>query len=92
MPATATREKTINLRATPAQKSLIERAAVAAGETRTAFMLDASLERAETVLADRVRFELPAAQMKRFIEALEAPAPDLSALRKLLARTPQWTR
>lgn len=92
MPATAIREKTINLRATPAQKSLIERAAVAAGETRTAFMLDASLERAEAVLADRVRFELPAAQMARFLEALEAPVSDPAALRKLLARTPRWGR
>ena len=91
MPA-AIREKTINLRATPAQKSLIERAADAAGETRTTFMLDASLERAEAVLADRVRFELPAAQMTRFLAALDAPAPNPAALRKLLARTPQWAR
>lgn len=90
MPAAANREKTINLRATPAQKSLIERAAAAAGETRTAFVLDASLERAEAVLADRVRFELPVAQMARFLKALEAPVSNPSALRKLLARTPRW--
>lgn len=92
MPATTIREKTINLRTTPAQKALIERAAVATGATRTAFMLDASLERAEAVLADRVHFELPAAQMTRFLAALEAPAPDPAALRKLLARTPRWAR
>jgi uncharacterized protein (DUF1778 family) len=92
MPATTIREKTINLRATLAQKALIERAAEAAGETRTAFVLDASLQRAEAVLADRVHFELSAAQMKRFTEALDAPVPDRVALRKLLARKPRWAR
>lgn len=92
MSATAIREKTINLRATSAQKALIERAAIAAGETRSAFMLDASLERAEAVLSDRVHFELTATQMARFIKALEAPASDTAGLRKLLARTPRWAR
>ena len=92
MPATAIREKTINLRATPVQKALIERAAEATGETRTAFVLDASLQRAEDVLADRTRFELPAAQMDRFLKSLEAPLPDKAALRKLLSRKPRWER
>jgi uncharacterized protein (DUF1778 family) len=92
MPATAIREKTINLRATPAQKALIERAAEAAGETRTAFVLDASLQRAEAVLADRVHFELSPAQMERFTRALDAPVSDRVALRKLLARKPRWAR
>lgn len=92
MPATAIREKTINLRATPAQKALIERAAEATGETRTAFVLDASLQRAEAVLADRVHFELSAAQMERFIKALDAPVSDSAAMRKLLARKPRWAR
>ena len=92
MPATAIREKTINLRATPAQKALIERAAEAAGETRTAFVLDASLQRAEAILADRTRFELPAAQMDRFLKSLEAPLPDKAALKKLLSRKPRWER
>jgi len=92
MPATASREMTINLRATQAQKSIIRRAADAAGETYTAFMLGASMERAEAVLADRLHFALSDAQMSRFLEALEAPMPDDAALRELLARTPQWLR
>lgn len=88
----ATREKTINLRATPAQKTLIEQAAASTGQTRTAFVLDATLQRAEAVLADRTRFSLSAAQMERFHRALEAPLPKPSALKKLLARTPRWAR
>ena len=92
MPTAAIREKTINLRATPAQKALIERAAESAGVTRTAFVLDASLQRAESVLADRTRFELPAAQMECFLKALDAPLPDPAALMKLLSRKPRWER
>lgn len=90
--STAIREKTINLRATPAQKALIERAAESTGQTRTAFVLDASLQRAEAVLADRTRFALSAAQMERFNHALEAPLPHPSALKKLLSRKPRWSR
>lgn len=92
MPATGAREKTINLRATQAQKALIKRAADATGETYTTFMLDASMERAKSVLADRLHFELSDAQMTRFLEALDAPPPAPEALRKLIARTPRWAR
>ena len=92
MPAQAIREKTINLRATPAQKALIERAAESSGVTRTAFVLDASLQRAEAVLADRTRFELPTAQMDRFLKSLDAPLPAPAALKKLLSRKPRWER
>lgn len=87
-----TREKTINLRATSAQKAVIERAAESSGKTRTAFILDATLQRAEAVLADRTHFVLSDAQMNRFVAALDAPLPKSGALRSLLSRTPRWTR
>jgi len=89
---TAIREKTINLRATPAQKVLIERAAEATGTTRTAFVLDAILQRDEAVLADRTRFALSDTQLKRFEQALDAPLPTPDALRRLMARQPRWSR
>lgn len=92
MSTTAIREKTINLRATPMQKALIERAAESTGVTRTAFVLDASLQRAEAVLADRTHFELSAAQMDRFLKSLDAPLPDSAVLKKLLSRKPRWAR
>lgn len=92
MTATVTREKTINLRTTREQKALIERAAETSGQTRTGFILDATLQRAESVLADLVRFSLSDAQMDRFIEALDAPLPKDDALRALLSRTPRWAR
>lgn len=92
MNATVTREKTINLRTTSAQKAIIDRAAETSGKTRTAFILDATLQRAEAVLADRTHFVLSDAQMNRFVAALDAPLPNPSALRSLLSRTPHWVR
>jgi uncharacterized protein (DUF1778 family) len=55
-------------------------------------MLEASLQRAEAVLADRTRFELDAGQMARFRKALDAPLPDPGALRRLLSRAAPWQR
>lgn len=92
MNATVIREKTINLRATSAQKAVIECAAETTGKTRTAFILDATLQRAEAVLADRTRFVVSDAQMRRFVAALDAPLPKPDALRALLARKPHWAR
>lgn len=92
MNATVTREKTINLRATSAQKAVIERAAATSGQTRSAFILDATLQRAEAILADRTRFVLSGAQMNHFVTALDAPLPNPDALRALLSRTPHWAR
>jgi uncharacterized protein (DUF1778 family) len=86
------REKTINLRTTSAQKAVIEQAAKTSGKTRTAFILDATLQRAEAVLADRTHAALPDAQMRRFVAALDAPLPSPDALRALLSRKPRWTR
>jgi uncharacterized protein (DUF1778 family) len=48
----APRETTVNLRAPAAQKALIDRAAEVLGQTRSSFMLEASVQRAESVLAD----------------------------------------
>lgn len=90
MNTTVTREKTINLRTTSAQKALIERAAETSGKTRSAFILDATLQLAEAVLADRTRFVLSGAQMKRFAVALDSPLPNSDALHSLLSRTPHW--
>lgn len=90
MPATA--DTVINLRTRSEQKALIERAAKVAGMNRTQFILEASVQRAESVLADRTRFELSAQQFTRFIEALEAPLPNPDALRRLLKRRPSWDR
>lgn len=88
----APRETTINLRAAPTQKSLIDRAAQALGQSRSSFMLEASLRHAEATLADRTQFTLDATQVARFQRALDAPLPDAEALRRLLAKPAPWSR
>ncbi|HET7269167.1 MAG TPA: DUF1778 domain-containing protein [Oleiagrimonas sp.] len=93
MPITAEpHESTINLRAPTSGKALIDQAAKALDQSRSSFMLEASIQRAETVLSDRTRFTLDAEGMRRFNAALDAPLPDPDALRRLMARTAPWAR
>jgi len=87
-----TANKTINLRVSTASKRLIDRAADEVHESRSSFMLEASIARAESVLADRTRFTLSEQQMKRFEAALESPLPNPEALAKLLKRRAPWSR
>jgi uncharacterized protein (DUF1778 family) len=87
-----TASKTINLRISTATRRLIDRAADELHESRSSFMLEASLVRAESVLADRTRFLLSEPQMRRFEAALEAPLPNPDALAKLLKRRAPWSR
>ena len=90
--ATPIRESRIHLRATEPAKALIDRAATLADQTLSRFVLDAALERAQSLLADQTRFALSADEMRRFNRALDAPLPDPDALRRLLARRPVWER
>ena len=49
----ATRAVTLNIRAEPRRRDLIDRAAEAVGKTRSDFMLEAACREAETVLQMR---------------------------------------
>lgn len=90
MSTSTIRESTINLRAPAATKAVIDRAAEALGVSRSGFMLEASMQRAESVLADRTRFVLNAEQMKQFHKALDAALPNPEGLRRLLSRRAPW--
>lgn len=85
-------DQTINIRVPASKKALIDRAAETVSESRSSFMLEASINRAETILADRTRFALSEEQMKRFYAALEAPLPDPAALQRLLTQRPPWAK
>jgi len=82
----------INIRVPATKKALIDRAAETISQTRSSFMLEASISRAETILADRTHFVLSDEQMTRFHAALEAPLPDPAALLQLLTRRTPWTK
>jgi uncharacterized protein (DUF1778 family) len=60
MPTTETRRRSrrLELRTTPDERDLIDRAVASAGSDLTDFVVGSAVEAARRVLADRVRFEL----------------------------------
>ena len=86
------RETVINLRASAAQRALIDKAAQAQGKSRTDFMLEASSEKAKQVLLDRTVFTLDAKYFQRFATLLDAPVKANKALNRLLGKAAPWER
>lgn len=82
----------INLRAPPAQRQLIDRAARLQGKSRTEFMLDASREKADQVLLDRLLFTADTKQYKAFLALLDKPLSANAALKRLLAKRAPWEK
>jgi len=81
---------TINLRADPARRELIDRAAQKLGKNRSEFMLDAACRQATEVLLDQRLFLLDPKSYQRFTDALDAPPADNKRLRRLLASQAPW--
>jgi len=92
MASAATRSTVINLRADEPRRTLIDRAAEAAGKNRSEFMLDAATREATRVLLDRRFFQLDVRTFKRFAAALDAPPADNPRLRTRLATKAPWDR
>ena len=88
----AQRVDTFNLRVSPVQRTLIDRAAEAVGKNRTEFMLEAACREAGSVLSDRRYFVLDERAYERFIEALDQPPASNSKLRTLLGTKAPWER
>ncbi len=86
------RDISINLRARSEQRDLIDRAAEALGKNRSDFMLEASCEKAQSVVLDRTFFTLDDGAHARFTALLEAPLGHNAALDRLLARKPLWEK
>ena len=80
------RNRRLELRTTPDERELIDRAAAATATGLTEFVISSAVEAAKRVLADRDRFELDAATVEAW-EAMNArPARDLPGLRRLMER------
>jgi uncharacterized protein (DUF1778 family) len=78
------RRSRLNLRTSSHQDELIRRAASALDKSVTEFVLESATAHAERVLTDRRWFALDDERWERFQELLDAPAPDLPKLRRLL--------
>ena len=84
------RDAPINLRALPAQRDLIDQAAVLLGKNRSDFMLEAACERAQAVVLDQVFFSLDADRFQAFTALLDAPVSANPGLARLMAVQPLW--
>lgn len=85
------RNATINLRALPEQRDLIDQAARLLGKNRSDFMLDAACDKAQSVLLDQVFFNLEGARFLEFAAILDAPVQRNQGLERLLGVRPPWS-
>lgn len=70
---------------TPNIKALLHQAAVSSRKTVTEFMLEAGIDAAENVLADRRMFRLDEQRWRAFQDILDRPVTDKPRLARLLA-------
>jgi len=86
------RDAAINLRARLEQRDLIDQAAQVLGKNRSDFMLEAACDRAQSVLLDRVFFNLNAAKFRQFVKLLDAPPAHNAGLERLMAVNAPWAK
>ena len=78
------RSEKLDLRLTPAAKSILQAAALAARRSVSEFVLESALAHAEETLPDRRRFGLKAEEWEAFEAALDARPKASKRLTKLL--------
>ncbi|NYE23546.1 type II toxin-antitoxin system TacA family antitoxin [Pigmentiphaga litoralis] len=81
---------TLNLRIAAAERNLIDRAAEAAGKTRTDFILEAARRAAEETLLDRALMVVSPEAYSNFLERLDQPAKPNDRLRKTMQAKAPW--
>ena len=86
------RSQRIEVRATPEDRALIDRAVAAAGTSVTAFVLSSVTTAARQVLADRTEFVLSPEAGDAWDAINERPARDLPGLRELMQRQSPFIR
>lgn len=79
------RDAAINLRARPERRDLIDQAARLLGKNRSDFMLEAARDKAQSVLLDRVFFNLDSEKFRQFTKLLDAPPARNAGLERLIA-------
>lgn len=79
----------LDLRLNPADKARISRAADLRGVSLSAFVRDAVLREAESVMAAELSVIVSAAESRRFLKALDAPFQPNAKLKKALVRVAQ---
>ena len=80
------KDKTVNIRVTEDEKTMVEHAASLSHVGMSQFMLQATLRAAEEILADQTRFVLPADKWDEFVALLDRPARVLPSLREAASK------
>lgn len=81
--------ETMSLRLSQENRKIIGMAADACGMTRTAFIVESAVGRAQDVLLDRTRLVLDKDQWKAFMSVLDGPV-DASAMKQTMETPPPW--
>jgi uncharacterized protein (DUF1778 family) len=81
----------MNLRTTPQERELIDRAVAATGTDLTDFVITHASDAARRVLAERDRFELDAAALEEWEQINARPARELAGLQRLMERPSPFT-
>lgn len=84
------RRNLINIRISDIDRNVIDRAAKAAGKTRSEFMLDASRRAAQDTILDTTLFVVDGPTFDRFKEILDAPPKPNEQLQALMRRKAPW--
>lgn len=84
------RDASINLRALPEQRDLIDHAASLLGKNRSDFMLEAACERAKSIVLDQVFFSLDEDRFRQFTALLDAPQEVNLGLERLRTVKAPW--
>ncbi|KAF1695652.1 DUF1778 domain-containing protein [Pseudoxanthomonas koreensis] len=79
----------LDLRLSPADKARIARAADLRGVPLSAFVRDAVLREAESIMAAELTVTLSVEESRRLLEALDAPFQPNARLKKALVRVTQ---
>ncbi|MCC6737770.1 MAG: DUF1778 domain-containing protein [Planctomycetia bacterium] len=81
-----TRTERLDMRLTPEQKDLLERAASLTGQPLTGFALSNLVERAQEIIERSGRTLLSRRDAEKFLKLLEAPPEPVPALKAALRR------
>jgi uncharacterized protein (DUF1778 family) len=89
-PKKLARDNQINLRASDAERAVIDYAASLVNKSRTDFILELAYNEAQNIILDQRVFMLDDAQYQAFITQLEAPVQNEEGRNRLMDVKPEW--
>jgi uncharacterized protein (DUF1778 family) len=90
--AAARKDDVIQIRASAATKSILNRAARLRGQKLSEFMLESARRQAEETILDQRSFFLDPAAHEQFLAMLDAPVKPTKQLQERMRRRPSWGR